>query len=132
MNQRTKTIIPIICLFIILNGLIIILKAFLESNGFDVTFLMYANVFLFFISITGFLIQQKGLRSANPQTFVRGVYASMMFKMFITMTVVLIYVFIVRSKINKPSLFTAMGIYIVYTTIEVMALTKVARKKTNA
>jgi hypothetical protein len=59
-------------------------------------------------------------------------YASMMFKMFICIIVVLIYVFLFRSKINKPGLFTAMGMYVVYTVVEVSALMKVARTKTNA
>lgn len=133
MNQQSiKTIRPIIFLFIILNGLIIALKTFLDEKGFDRTFLIYANLFLFFISITGFLIQQKAMRSPNTQVFVRGVYVSMMFKMFVTMIVVLTYVLVFRNQLNKPSLFTSMGIYAVYTTIEVMALTKLTRKKPNA
>jgi FtsH-binding integral membrane protein len=131
-KENRKAYLPIVLLFIILNGLILIFKRFLEDHGFVREFLIWANLFLFLISIGGFLLQRKGLQSPNPQAFVRGVYASMMFKMFVTMIVVLIYVFLVRSKINKPGLFTAMGLYIVYTVVEVTALTKVARKKKNA
>jgi FtsH-binding integral membrane protein len=131
-KENRKAFFPIVLLFIILNGLILTFKTFLESHGFDREFLIWANLFLFFISIGGFLLQRKGLQSPNPQVFVRGMYASMMFKMFICMIVVLIYVFLFRSKINKPGLFTAMGLYIVYTVVEVTALMKVARKKKNA
>ena len=131
-KENRKAFFPIVLLFIILNGLILTFKTFLESHGFDREFLIWANLFLFFISIGGFLLQGKGLQSPNPQAFVRGMYASMMFKMFICMIVVLIYVFLFRSKINKPGLFTAMGLYIVYTVVEVTALMKVARKKKNA
>lgn len=131
-KENRKAFFPIVLLFIILNGLILTFKTFLESYGFDREFLIWANLFLFFISIGGFLLQRKGLQSPNPQAFVRGMYASMMFKMFICMIVVLIYVFLFRSKINKPGLFTAMGLYIVYTVVEVTALMKVARKKKNA
>ena len=130
-RENTKAYFPIVLLFIILNGLILTAKTFLESRGFDREFLILANLFLFIISIGGFLLQRKGLQSPNPQAFVRGVYASMIFKMFITMIVVLIYVLLFRSKINKPGLFTAMGLYIVYTVVEVTALMKVARKKKN-
>ena len=132
MNKENKSYLPIILLFIILNGLIIIFKTFLEGRGFDREFLIWANLFLFIISIGGFLLQRKGLHSPNPQAFVRGVYASMIFKMFLVMAVVLIYVFLFRSTLNKPGLFTAMGLYIVYTVVEVTALMKVARKKKNA
>lgn len=132
-TESRKAFIPIVCVFIILNGLIITFaKAFLEIHGFDREFLIWANLFLFLISIGGFMLQRKGLLSPNPQAFVRGVYASMMFKMFVCMIGVLIYVFLFKNKINKPGLFTAMGLYIVYTVIEVTALMKVARKKKNA
>lgn len=130
--KNTKAYFPILLLFIILNALLLTGKTFLESRGFDREFLIWANLFLFLLSIGGFLLQRKGLESPNPQAFVRGVYASMIFKMFLVMGVVLVYVFLFRDKINKPALFTAMGLYIVYTVVEVSALMKVARKKKNA
>jgi len=131
-RENRKAFLPIVLLFIILNGIILTFKTFLDGHGFDREFLIWANLFLFFISIGGFLLQRKGLQSPNPQAFVRGMYASMMFKMFICILVVLIYVFLFRSKINKPGIFTAMGMYIVYTVVEVTALMKVARTKKNA
>jgi hypothetical protein len=131
MIKDNKAYFPIVLLFIILNALILIFKTILEGKGFDIAFLIWANLFLFILSIGGFLLQRRGLHSPNPQAFVRGVYSSMIFKMFITMIVVLIYVLMVRSNINKPALFTAMGLYIVYTVVEVRMLTKLARKKKN-
>lgn len=112
--------------------LLIIATPFLIAHGFDRKFLLLSNCFLFLLSLGGFILQRKGLQSPNPQAFVRGMYSSMMFKMFVTMFAVLIYVFLVRSKINKPGLFTAMGMYIVYTVVEVAVLTGIARKKKNA
>jgi hypothetical protein len=37
-----------------------------------------------------------------------------------------------KENINKPALFTSMGIYVLYTIIEVSGLMKAARKNTNA
>jgi Ca2+/Na+ antiporter len=127
-----KTFVPILLVFIFITGFIFLTKAFLHTRGFNSEFLLYANAILLVISIGGFLLQRKGLQSPNPNVFVRSVYASMMFKMFITIIAVLIYVFLFRNKINKPGLFTAMGMYIVYTVVEVTTLMKVARKKNNA
>ncbi len=133
MNRNNpKAYLPIVMLFIILSVLIFSMRPMLERYGMDQTFLLSANLFLFILSIGGFLLQRKGLASPNPQAFVRGVYASMIFKMFITMAVVLVYVFLNRDRLNKPGLFTAMGLYIVYTVVEVTSLMKVARKKKNA
>ena len=131
-KENRKTFVPILLLFIIFNGIIVIFKTFLETHGFDTEFLIWANLFLLLISVGGFLLQRKGLQSSNPQAFVRGMYASMMFKMFITIIVVLVYVFLFRSKINKPGIFTAMGMYVVYTVVEVTALMKVIRTKKDA
>ena len=130
--KNTKAYFPILLLFLILNAVILTAKTFLESRGFDREFLIWANLFLFLLSIGGFLLQRKALQSPNPQAFVRGVYASLMFKMFLVIVVVSVYVFLFRNKLNKPGLFTAMGLYIVYTVVEVTALMKVARKKKNA
>lgn len=131
-TENKKAFLPIVFVFIILNGIIILTKNFLQDQQFDIDFLIYANAFLLILSIGGFLLQRKGLQSTNPQAFVRGVYSSMIFKMFACMIAVLIYVFLLRTKINKPGLFTAMGMYIVYTVVEVTTLTKLARNKKNA
>jgi hypothetical protein len=128
-KQNRKPYFPIIIVFIILNGLILSLRTFLENRGFDQEFLIWANIFLFVLSMGGFLLQRRGLRAPNPQVFVRGVYASMIFKLFLVMIVVLVYVFLSRQNINKPGLFTAMGLYIVYTAVEVSALKKVVKQK---
>jgi hypothetical protein len=129
MKRQNKAYFPIILLFIIFNGLILTAKNFLERYGIDREFLIWANLFLFLVSIAGFFLQHKGLRSPNPQAFVRAMYASMMVKLFVTMAAVLIYFFMVRSNLNKPGLFTAMGLYIIYTVVEVRSLMKVARNK---
>lgn len=132
MKLRDKELFTITVVFIIVNLLLIIAGPFLKDHGFDWKFLTVANLFLCFLSLGGFALQRRGLRSPNPQAFVRGVYSSMIFKLFITMAAVLIYFFLVKDKINKPALFTAMGLYIVYTVVEVRMLTRLARKKKNA
>jgi FtsH-binding integral membrane protein len=131
-TKNQKAYLPIVLLFVIFTGLILTSHFFLKGHGFDTEFLTWANLFLFLLSIGGFLLQRKGLQSPNPQAFVRGVYASMIFKMFVVMVVVLVYVVLLKSKINKPGLFTAMGLYVVYTVVEVRMLTNLARKKKNA
>lgn len=132
MKREYKGLFTITIIFFITNLLLIIGAAFLKNHGVDDFFLMGANMFLFFLSLGGFALQIRGLLSANPQAFVRGVYMSIMFKMFITIIAALIYVLLFKTKINKPALFIAMGLYIVYTVVEVTMLMKLARNKNNA
>jgi hypothetical protein len=131
-STLSKNFIPIIILFVSLTALIFLLRSLLEEYGFDVNFLLISNLLLFVLSLVAFMVQSKGIRSPDPQKFVRGVYASMMIKMFICMIAILIYIVLNKKNINKPALFTSMGIYIFYTVIEVSGLMKVARKNTNA
>lgn len=131
-TENNKTFSRIFSVFIVFNGLMLLTKSYLQDHGFNIRFLLFANIFLLLLSIGGFFLQQKGLKSPNPQAFVRGVYSSMIFKMFACMIAVLIYVFLLKTKINKPGLFTAMGMYIVYTVVEVTTLTKLARNNKNA
>ncbi len=123
---------PLLLLFVIVMVIIFIFKAVLQSAGFNISFLYIANTILFALSFSGFLLQLKGLRSANNNAFIRGVYASLLLKIFIVIIVVFAYVFLTHGKINKPSLFTSMGLYIVYTCVEVAQLMKIVRTKTNA
>ncbi|MEP6584742.1 MAG: hypothetical protein ABJA90_10765, partial [Ginsengibacter sp.] len=122
-----KKILPVILLFLFITALVFILKAFLKANGFDINFLLGGNVILFMLSLAGFLIQMKGLRSSNLNAFMRGIYSSLLLKMFIVVAAVFIYIFISGGSINKPSLFTCMALYFLYTAIEVKQLMKIAR-----
>jgi len=122
----------VIILFVCISAVILILKSFLQLHGFDTRFLLVANLLLFLITIFGFLIQMRGLKSANTNVFIRGVYSSFLLKLFVIMIAVVIYLFIMKSRLNKPSLFTSMGIYILYAVVEVFQLMKIARGKINA
>ena len=45
-KENRKAYLPIVLLFIVFNGIILVAKSFLENNGFDISFLVWANVFL--------------------------------------------------------------------------------------
>lgn len=123
---------PVILLFVFITAIIFIFKSFLELNGFELSFLFIANMILFLLSLSGFFIQMKGLKSTNINAFIRGIYSSLLLKMFIIMIAVIIYIFITGGKVNKPSLFTSMALYFLYTSVEVTQLMKIARQKPDA
>jgi hypothetical protein len=131
MKEIYSKSIPVIVLFILINALVFIFKDFLHSYGFGIKFLLAANVLLFCLGLSGFFIQMKGLKSVNMNAFIRSVYASLLIKIFVVIIALGIYLFITKGKVNKPSLFTAMGLYILYMVIEVRQLMKFSRTKTN-
>ena len=123
---------PVVILFVLVNLIVLIFRSFLEANGFDIGFLIIANAILFMLSILGFVIQMRGLKSTNVNAFIRSLYSSLLAKMVIIMIAVITYIFITGGKVNKPSLFTSMGLYFLYTSIEVTQLMKIARRKPDA
>jgi len=131
MKEIYNKSVPVIVLFILVNSLAFIFKTFLHDHGFGIKFLLAANLLLFCLSQLAFFIQMRGLKSININTFIRSVYASLLIKIFIVIIALAIYLFITKGKINRPSLFTSMALYILYTFIEVRQLMKISRRKTN-
>ena len=132
MNPILQKFSPLLLLFIFINILIFIFSKSLLAFGFNLSFLLAANAIIFMITLIGFTLQAKGSKSANVNAFIRGIYASLLMKMFVIVAAILIYVSLIGAEINKPSLFTSLAIYLIYTCIEVIQLMKIARKKPNA
>ncbi len=132
MNQLYRKWVPAFVVFLIVNTTVFIFKKPLQDDGFGLRFLLIANLLLFLVGLAGFLVQMKALKSKSMHTFIRGVYVSLILKIFIVIIALATYLFITQGKINKPSLFTALGLYIIYTLFEVRQLMKTARHKSDA
>jgi hypothetical protein len=131
MSRNRRAFFPIVVLFIILNGLFLAGKGMLDRWGANQDVLIWGNILLFVITIVSFFVAQKGLKSSNPHAFVRSVYGSIMLKLFVCLIAAFIYIFLNRQSLNKPAFFTLMGLYLVYTFLEVSTLTKMLKQRAN-
>jgi hypothetical protein len=132
MNPSLSKLLPVIVFFILINALAIIFGSSLSAAGFNMGFLLAANAILFLLTCFGFFIQLKGVRSTNPHAFVRGIYSSFLLKLFVIVGAILIYVLAMGGEVSGFSIFVSLGIYLVYTFLEVKQLMKLARKKPDA
>jgi hypothetical protein len=132
MKPSYRNSIPVLTVFITVNVLAMVLGSWLYKEGFSLSFLLITNLILFLLGLAGFFIQLKALRSDNFNAFLRGIYSSLILKIFVVIISLAIYLVITHGKVNKPSLFTSLGLYIVYTLLEVRQLLKTARTKNNA
>ena len=132
MQNKLKQFRPVIILFVLLNAIFFGAASFLARWEVDKTVLIIGNMVLFLASFISFLVALKGLNSENPHAFVRSVYGSIMLKFFICIPAALIYVMSFRKDLNKPALFICMGLYLVYTFVEISVLTKSLKNKPNA
>ena len=115
---------PVILLFIFLNALFFGVYALLNRWDVDRGVLIIGNLVLFLASVLSFMVAMHGLNASNPHAFVRSVYGSIMLKFFICIIAALVYIMAFRNELNKPALFICMGLYLVYTFVEISVLTK--------
>ena len=132
MKTTLRGLRPVIILFVVLNGFFIAGKNLLQGWGVDHNVLIIGNAILFLITLMSFSLAQRGLNSPNSHAFVRAVYGSVMIKLFLCLIAAFIYISTNKGNLNKPALFTCMGLYLVYTFMEVSALMKLLRGKKNA
>jgi len=131
-REALKYFRPAILIFILLTALFISGKNFLIKKGFDQDVLIIGNLFLFVITAVSFLLMSNGLKTKNTPAFLRGVYGGIMLKLFSIIIVSFIYIMTYKKNVNKSALFLCMGLYIVYTFVEVKALMKLSSSQKNA
>jgi len=122
---------PAIWIFLLLNISFFALQKKMADWGFNQEVLVYGNFLIFCISFISFLMGLKGMQSKNNYVFFRMVYGSFIIKLFILAGAALIYIMTMKKAVNKPALFLCMGLYFVYTVIEVSALMKMSKQKNN-
>jgi len=131
-RNNASPLMPVIVLFVILNAFFLTGKNFLERNGFDQGVLIVGNLILFAVTLLSFWVSVRTLKSADPNKFVRGAMMNTMLKLFICAIAAFVYIFSFRNQLNKPALFTCMGLYFIYTFFEVSILTRILKGKKNA
>lgn len=121
-----------ILVFVLLNGFFVAGKNMLAKWDAGQSVLIIGNLILFAVSLSSFLLTRRSLQYPNPNAFVRAMYGSFMIKFFVCAAAAFIYIMSVRKNVNKTALFICMGLYIVYTVMEVSALFKLLKQKKNA
>lgn len=132
MQKTRRPFLTIVILFIALNAFFVTGKGILEKWSVDQAVLIAGNLLLFVVTAISFFISVRGLKNPNPHAFVRSVYGSVMIKFFVFAIAAFIYIQTAKAAVNKPALFICMGLYLVYTFLEVAVLTKLLRKKADA
>lgn len=131
-RSNLKPLRPLIVLFVLLSGFFIAGKNMLIKWGADQDVLIWGNLLLFLVTLVSYLLSVKGLNAANPNAFVRSMYGSFMIKFFVIAIAAFIYIQVTGKAVNKPALFACLGLYLIYTFIEVSVLTKLLKEKKNA
>jgi mannose/fructose/N-acetylgalactosamine-specific phosphotransferase system component IIC len=108
-----KGFLPIVILFLLVTIACLLLRQPLKEAGVSIPVLLIGNTILFGITLLSKALTDTALEARNTQGFMRNVYGGIMLKFFLIIIVVLLYVALAKP-INKPALFTCMGLYLVY------------------
>jgi lysylphosphatidylglycerol synthetase-like protein (DUF2156 family) len=131
-KNQYRHIIPIIIIFIIVTAISIIAKDWLIGQGIDPDVLLVGNITLFAVSMLAWFINQRSVRSSNPQSSVRAMYGSFMVKFFVLAVAAFVYIMMTKKEVNKGGLMVCAGLYIIYAVFETRALMRLSKEKKNA
>lgn len=118
---KLKVLLPTLSLFVLINGILLILIDFLIKNEFNITILFAGNFFIFCLSVISLMIHRGGARAGSVHMFVRYFYLSSVIKIMLVLLVVLVYA-LTADKINRPSVIACMLFYLAYAVLEVTVL----------
>jgi hypothetical protein len=127
-----RFLLPVLLFFIIVNSFAIVFRGRLLAWGFDREVLIIGNLLIFCLTLLSFWILYKGFRATTTPAFLRSVYGSFILKLLVVAGVMLTYVSLTKTSVNRPSIYACMFLYLIYTFIEVNLLMKLGKPKRNA
>lgn len=123
-----NALMPVAGFFIVVNSFCLLFKDWLSSKGIDPLVLGGGNSILFFLSVIIYFMQKKSLQNPNPNVFVRSVMAGTFIKLVVIAGAVIIYLLSAGENKSNYAVLAAMGLYFVYTFIEVKTVSKLNKE----
>lgn len=130
-NNKLNPVKLMILVFVLLSSFFIIGKSMLINMGINPYVVITGNLILFLIGIFTIVSGLKAIANPNPHVFVRVYYTGFIVRLFVCAIAAFIYIYMNDGVVNKPSLFACLGIYVLYSIIEVFSLKKALRENKN-
>lgn len=127
--QLRNTFLPLLAIFMLVNIVCIGYAEQLAAKRIDAAVVQGANALLFVIAVISGMMHYRALKGNNPHAFVRSIVSAMVLKLFSIAGAVLIYVYIMGPKKNIPAILIGMGLYIIYTIVEVTGAFRLNKEK---
>jgi hypothetical protein len=124
-----KSIQPLLIVFIVVAIILVGAKPYLGQFNLQFVVLSIVNFLFFVLSCVTYYMQAKAMQHKNPNVYFRSVMMSMLLKMFVTITALLIFIKKYKNALTKPTLFLTMLVYILYLAIEVNMANKNNKQK---
>ncbi len=114
-----KLYLPLAILFFLVTAICYFFGTVLKQKQIDPGVVAGANSLLFIICFYSLRSQMKSMDNTNPHAMVRGVMGSVVLKLFVLGAAAFIYLYNAGEAKSVNALFVSMGLYILYTWLEV-------------
>ena len=126
-----KSIVPLVIVFLVVGALVLVFRNSLQQHGLDWQLLSGGNLFLYLVTMVSMHMLTRGLHAVNTHSFLRNAYGGILVKLFACAGAAFIYILASGKNLNTPALFACMGLYLVYTFIEMSVIMKQSNRKKN-
>ncbi len=124
--MKKTYILSLIIAFVALTGIFLFMRSAAPDFRFPV--LMGGNIIMLALSLISYFLVSKQVNN-RTQAFITGVHSATFLKLFICLINIVAYVMINKPNVHKPTIFVLLGIYVVYSAIETIMLSKIVRAK---
>jgi len=126
-----RSVWPLVFIFLLAGAAILVFKNYLRQKGIDWEVLTGGNIFIYAVTAISFQLLSKGLKADNTNAFLRSAYSGILIKLMACAGAAFIYIFVAGKNLNKPALFICMGLYLIYSFVEMNLILKISKQKKN-
>jgi hypothetical protein len=130
MEKSTKSwVLPLAVLYVLVDLALYPLQSFFATHKVNTMVVLGANTVLFAATVLNIVFQEKNLNNPNPAAVIRGVMAGTFLKLFALAATAMIYLLAAGVNRSVNAVFIGMGLYILYTWLEVRITLRMKPKK---
>ena len=123
-----KSMLPLVFVFLVVGTVILVFRSFLNGKGVDWQVLSGGNLFIYAVTIVSLHLLSRGLNAENTHSFLRNAYSGILLKLMACAVAAFIYILSAGKNINKPAIFLMMGLYLVYSFVEMSIIMKQSKR----
>lgn len=129
--KLNNTYLPLVFIFVSVNALCVIFNDKLDAIGINHLVVQGANLLLFLLMFISAYLHLKALHNSNPHAFLRSVMSATVIKLFTIAGATFIYLFVAGEQRSVYAVLVGMGLYILYTIVELRGLFRMNKQNNN-
>jgi len=131
-SNSQKLMFQFFIVFILITIAAMVFAAWLDANKINHLVVIGANALLLVVAGISLLLQVKAAANPNPNVFIRSLMGGTFLKLFVILIALVIYLVAAGPNKSIYAVFVGMGLYVVYTIVEVRGLLQLNKHKNGS